>query len=247
MGRISMDSLDNYGNSGNNGSFFKLSKDKETAHVRIMLNKPTDLDNHTFAVHEVKVGDKTRYVNCLRDYDEPVSKCPFCEAQYKVIPKMFIPLYNEDKEEVQVWDRGKKFANKISSFMARYSKPSIVAHLVEIERNGKPNDMSTTYELYEVDKDDTTLKDLPEVPDALGTIILDKSADDMNYYLDTKEFPPTDDEEEEAPVRRRSSRHEEVEEADEEEPPFEEDEEEEQPKRRSSSARRTPGKSRRSF
>lgn len=250
MGRISLNDLDNYGNGGNGGSFFKLSNDKEVARVRLMLNKPEDIENFMYGVHEVEVGDRKRYVNCLRSYDEPVDKCPFCEAKKKVIPKIFVPLYNEDAEEVQVWDRGKKFMSTLSSFMARYAKPTLVSHVVEIERNGKPKDMQTTYALYEVDKDDTTLEDLPEPVEVLGTIILDKTEDDMNYYLEAGEFPPED---EEQPVRRRTSRREEPEDTEEEEPPFDEDEEE-KPQRRSSrrgddsgSSRRTPGKSRRSF
>lgn len=251
MGRIALDELDNYGNSGNGGSFFKLSNDKEVARVRLMLNKPEDLENYIYGVHDVEIDGKHRYVNCLRSYDEPIDKCPFCADKKKVIPKIFVPLYNEDLGEVQVWDRGKKFMSTLSSFMSRYSKPTLVSHVVEIERNGKPKDMGTTYALYEVDKDDTKLEDLPEPVEVLGGIILDKTEDDMNYFLEAGEFPPEDDEEQ--PVRRRrSSREEEPEDV--EEPPFDEDEEEEKPQRRSSrrgedagSSRRTPGKSRRSF
>ena len=246
MGRISLNDLDNYGSSGGGGSFFKLTNDKEVARVRLMLNKPEDIENYMYAVHDVKIGERNRYVNCLRSYDDPVDKCPFCAEKKKVIPKIFVPLYNEDLGEVQVWDRGKKFMSTLSSFMSRYSKPTLVSHIVEVERNGKPKDMQTTYALYEVDKDETTLDDLPEPVDVLGGIVLDKSADDMNYFLDEGEFPPEDNSDDE-PVRRRSSRAEEPE--DDEEPPFDEDEE--QPKRRRSAgreeSRRTPGKSRRSF
>ena len=62
--------------------------------------------------------------------------------------------------------------------------------------------MKTTYEIYEVEQDDTTLNDLPEVPDILGGFVMDKTADDMEYYLEEGEFPPEDKDEE--PVRRRS-------------------------------------------
>ena len=124
---------------------------------------------------------------------------------------MFIPIYNIDEDKVQVWERGKKFISKISSICARY--PNVVSHVFEIERNGKPGDTATTYEIYEVDKDDTTLEDLPEVSDPLGTIVLDKNADDMEFFLDNGYFPPDGDD---APVRRRSNKSE-------EEPPFDED------------------------
>lgn len=253
MGRIALDELDNYGNNGNGGSFFKLSNDKEVARVRLMLNKPEDLENYIYGVHDVEVDGKHRYVNCLRSYDEPIDKCPFCADKKKVIPKILVPLYNEDLGEVQVWDRGKKFMSTLSSFMSRYSKPTLVSHIVEIERNGKPKDMQTTYQLYEVDKDDTKLEDLPEPVEVLGGIILDKTEDDMNYYLEAGEFPPEDDEEQ--PIRRRGKRAEVEEEEPEEDIEEDSDEEEELPKRRSSrrgseeknTGRRTPGKSRRSF
>jgi hypothetical protein len=53
-----------------------------------------------------------------------------------------------------------------------------------------------------VDKDDTTLEDLPELPEILGGLVLDKNADEMNYYLDNGEFPSEDEE----PTRRRETR-----------------------------------------
>ena len=41
-----------------------------------------------------------------------------------------------------------------------------------------------------------------EIPEVLGTIVLDKSAEEMEYFLDYGEFPS---EENEAPARRRTS------------------------------------------
>ena len=259
MGRIKLDDIDKYSSGNGAGGFFKLSKDKEVGRVRIMLDKPDDIENYIYAVHEVKMPDgKQRYVNCLRDYDEPIEKCPFCEAKMKIVPKVFVPLYNLDTDEMQIWERGKKFLGKLTSFMTRYGKKSsIVSHIVEIERNGKPNDQQTTYELYETEKDETTLEDLDEFPDVLGWVILDKSEDDMNTFLDTGEFPPEDGEQP-STIRRRGKRAEEEEldeEDDSEEANEDSDEEEEEPKRRSSrrgseeksTGRRTPGKSRRSF
>ena len=54
------------------------------------------------------------------------------------------------------------------------------------------------------------MEDLPEHPDVIGTAVLDKSADDMEFFLDNEYFPPDDD----VPVRRRKS---------DEDVPFEED------------------------
>ena len=187
MARFGVNDAENYGGNGSS-SFFSLRNDKDMACVRFMYNGMKDIEG--FAVHEVTVDGKKRYVNCLRSYDEPRHKCPFCEANNMQRAKFYIPLYNCDTDEVQIWERGRNFAQKLSSICARYSSADtpLVSHVFEIERNGKPRDTSTTYEIYEVSCDDTRLEDLPEAPQVLGTIVLDKSADEMRDFLDTGEF-----------------------------------------------------------
>lgn len=187
MGRFSYEDVDNYGASGSN-SYFSLKNDGDVARVRFMYNDMDDVEG--YAVHQVEIDGKKRYVNCLRDYNEPKSKCPFCEAGSRQIAKLFIPLYDEDDEEIKIWERGKNFFAKISSLCARYSKDApLVAHIFEIERHGKPHDTQTSYEIFETGSDNTRVEDLGEFPEILGTIILDKTADDMRYYLDNEEFP----------------------------------------------------------
>lgn len=205
MGRVNFNDVDNYGGNGGGGGFFSLKNDKDVAQVRFMLESEDDLNSIAYAVHRVKIGDKERNVSCLRAYNEPVSKCPFCEEFANVQLKFYIPLYNVDDDEVQMWERGKTFASKLSGIMSRYgSKTPLVNHVFEIERNGEKGNMKTTYEVYEVDKDDTTLDDLPEIPEVVGNVyILDKSADDMYYYIEEDEFPPVDDDNES--IKRRNS------------------------------------------
>ena len=206
MARFNTENADKYGGQGGAG-YFSLKNDKDVAQVRFMYDSIDDVEG--YAVHEVTIDDKKRYVNCLREYNEPKDKCPFCAANKFTTAKLFIPIYNIDLDRVQVWERGKKFISKISSICARY--PNVVSHKFEIERNGQKGDTSTTYEIYEIGKDDTTLQDLPEPNPILGTLVLDKSADDMEFYLDNGYFPPDD---EDMPVRRRARQ--------EDEPPFEE-------------------------
>jgi hypothetical protein len=206
MARFNTETADKYGGHGGAG-YFSLKNDKDVAQVRFMYDSIDDVEG--YAVHEVTIDDKKRYVNCLREYNELKDKCPFCAANKFTTAKLFIPIYNIDLDRVQVWERGKKFISKISSICARY--PNVVSHKFEIERNGQKGDTSTTYEIYEIGKDDTTLQDLPEPNPILGTLVLDKSADDMEFYLDNGYFPPDD---EDMPVRRRARQ--------EDEPPFEE-------------------------
>lgn len=197
MARFRHDEVEHYGGQGGAG-YFSLKNDKDVARVRFLYDSIDDVEG--YAVHEVTVDDKKRYVNCLRSYNEPIDTCPFCAAKKHQTVKLFIPLYNVDEDRVQVWERGKKFFAKISSICSRYaSKDSLVSHVFEIERNGKKGETTTTYEIYEVDRDNTTMDDLPEASDPIGSIILDKSAEDMEYYLQEGQFPSEDD----VPVRRR--------------------------------------------
>ena len=201
MGRFGANEVDNYGGNGG-GSFFTLKDDGDIATVRFMYNNMEDVVG--YAVHEVEIDGKKRYVNCLRSYNEPKSKCPFCEANSFQRAKLYIPVYDVEEDEVKIWERGKNFFAKMSSICARYSKADtpLVSHTFEIERRGKKGDTSTTYEIYETGCDETTLEDLPEIPEILGTIILDKTADDMYYYLDNECFPNNDG----APKRSESAR-----------------------------------------
>lgn len=205
MAKFNANEVENYGGSGGAG-YFSLKNDKDTAQVRFMYNNIDDVEG--YAVHQVDVDDKKRYVNCLREYNQPVSDCPFCEAKNFQLAKLFVPLYDIKDDKVKIWERGKKFFSKIGSICARYSNPTVVSHIFEIERNGKPGDQTTSYEIYETDQDNTTMEDLPEKPELLGGLILDKSADEMRYYLDNGKFPS--DNEENHVVRRRESTSEET-------------------------------------
>ena len=200
MARFNAETANNYGGSGGAG-YFSLKNDKDVARVRFLYNGVDDVEG--YAVHEVKIDGKKRYVNCLREYNQSKDVCPFCREGRYTTAKLFIPVYNIDQDKTQIWERGKKFVAKISSICARY--PNVVSHIFEIERNGQKGDTATTYEIYEVGKDDTTLEDLPEKQDVLGTVVLDKSPDDMEFFLENGYFPPEDD----GAVRRRPSRDEE--------------------------------------
>lgn len=238
MARFNASESANYGGQGG-GGFFGISEDKGIKEVRFLYNNEQDIEG--FSVHKVEVNGKERYVNCPRSYKDPIDACPFCRAQMKTQVKLFIPVYNIDEEQVQIWDRGKKMFEKMSSLCSRYAtKDNLVQHTFEIERHGKPKDTGTTYEIYETGSDDTQLEDFDDIPVILGGLVMDKSVEDMEYYLEANEFPP-EDSDDDKPVRRssskRNSRRQETEDDDEEE-------EEERPVRRSSGRpeRRTPAR-----
>lgn len=176
MARIGINEADHYKNT--QGSFFGLKDDKDTAVVRFMYNDINDVNMDV--VHEIDIDGKKRFVNCLRTYDEPIDNCPLCKAGYTHQIKLFVPLYNEDTKEVQIWQRGNLFAGQISGLCSRYDP--LVSTPVEIERSGKKGDQKTTYQLYPRKTDDVTLEDLPEAPNPIGTIVMDKSFDELEYY-----------------------------------------------------------------
>lgn len=206
--RFSYEDADKYGSSGNRGSFFQLKDDGDTALVHLLGNDMNDFPG--YAVHRVPVGDSYRYVNCLREAGESPDVCPFCAEGKndpeisKVYAKVFVPLYNCDADEVQIWDRGKTFFRTLSSYIAHTPNASKV--VTEIERCGKAKDTNTTYSLYEKKGEDDgfdieNVRD--DIPEILGGIVLDKTEEDMEYYLNHGEFPDANNKKEERPVRGR--------------------------------------------
>lgn len=201
MARFNAKDIENYGQSSNGSSFFRLENDGDLATVRFMYNTVEDVEG--YAVHEIEVGGKKRYVNCLREYSDPIDMCPLCKARYKVLTKLFVMLYDVNSEEVKIWDRGKTFYSKLSSLCNRYNP--LVSTPFEIERNGKKGDQKTTYETFPLKQDDTILDDLPEAPELLGTLILDKTAEELEYFLECGEFP-TEQPAQEEPTRQSARR-----------------------------------------
>ena len=197
MARFGIEDAEKYGGQGG-GGYFSLKNDHDVAKVRFLFDGIQDVEG--FAVHEVEIDGRKRYVNCLRDYGQPVDVCPFCASGKFTMVKYFVPLFNIKENRLQTWERGKKFGQKLSSLCSRY--PHLVSHIFEIERNGQSGDMQTAYEIYEVGSDNTTIADF-EVPNPLGGIVLDKTADDMTCYLNTGYFPDGGTAYNNQPVTRR--------------------------------------------
>ena len=186
MAAFGFNDKDNYGQAGK-GSFFTLKNDKDSARVRFLYKDMNDVEG--LSVHRVAVGDKERYVNCLRTYNDPIDKCPFCKAGLKVTPKLFVKLYNEDAKECQLWERGKTFFDKLSGIAMRYNPMHDT--IFEIVRNGKPKDMQTTYDIWPTPNTSDFNIDEVTIDEPLGSIVLDKSFDEMEAYLEQGSFPDT--------------------------------------------------------
>ena len=182
MARFSYEESENYGST--KSTFFSIKDDKETKVVRFLYNDIKDIQG--VSCHEVKVGDRTIDVECLRKYNEPVETCPLCAAEYKTKAMLFVPVYDVEDKETKIWTRGKKFFDKLSSLCARY-RP-LVGTPFEIERNGKKGDTSTTYEIFPMKSDDSRIEDFPEI-NPEGTAFQIKTYEELQEYLRTGQFP----------------------------------------------------------
>lgn len=207
MGRINPNEVDRYSNNSES-EFFKLANDGDVARVQFLYNSYDEQD--IFSAHKVVVGTSDngkpieRWVDCKRNYDDPIDDCPFCKAGLPVKPVMIVSMYDHDSQKVLIWERGKMFMNKMQTLFNRYPKLSDL--VVEIERHGKPGDKKTTYEIFPMpDVEPVDVSDIKK-PNFIGGLILDKSPEEMQEYLDTGRFPENETEEESRPRRSRSRR-----------------------------------------
>lgn len=208
MARLTGDNIEQFRASGGGSShkinYFNLKKDKDIGKIRLLYNSAEDIDG--YVVHRVPVGDYELPVNCLYEQGGSIEDCPFCKAGIKKQARVYIPVLDENDGEFKFWDRPNSFYSQLSSFCGRF--PNIVSQVFEVERHGEAGKKSD-YSFYPIGQPDGTTVDdilddceLDEMPCALGTKIMDKTADDMEYYVKHNEFPSKDDSE---PVRRRGS------------------------------------------
>lgn len=215
MARVRLSDSDAYVQGVGGFGFFKIAEDGETKNIRLLYNSIDDIPADI--VHRVTVDGKTRWVNCLRNNaDDPVDMCPLCAAGNQRQRRVFLRVYEITKfdkktgadieGDVKYWDRGNSIISDLESLSKRYEP--LVAHIFEVERKGKRGDMSTSYKFYETYDDDKTLKDYPPEEDILGTIILDKTAEEMDEFIETGSFPKASDTfgEDERPARDRGDR-----------------------------------------
>ena len=75
MAKITTEQARKLSNKTSSG-FFNLKNDGESANVKFMYNKVSDIE--TYAVHEVEINGFNKHVDCLKDA-EGNGVCPFCD------------------------------------------------------------------------------------------------------------------------------------------------------------------------
>ncbi len=191
-------------NTGNDVGFFTLRNDKDEAIVRFMCDSTDDFEILT--VHDIKLGDKYRKVNCIRDFHDPIEACPLCASGAKINQRFFIKLIQYDKVQdpttggvnvilrPMLWERSTAYAKTLKSYIDNYGPMSDV--ICKIIRHGKAGDMQTTYEIVpnlnkSIYKDEIYVKDTNLFGDfqAFGTVVMDRTYDEIMQYQMTGQFP----------------------------------------------------------
>lgn len=179
-------------------TFFGLKGDGDEAIVRFAYTSPDELE--VFTVHNVKVGNAYRKVNCLRGPKESVDKCPLCKSgnniQYKMLVKL-IEYVTDERGAVtpvpRVWERPTSFISVLRSIYEEYG--DISSAIFKIKRHGERGNLQTSYDVLfanpAIYKPEVFVRDFSGFDNysPLGYNILDKSVEDMETYLQTGNFP----------------------------------------------------------
>lgn len=185
MARFGLNRADEYGGQGGAGFFsFKGRKD---AHIRFLYNDVNDVEG--YAVHEIELDGKKRYVDCLWDGKGDRCVCPLCREGYFTQVKYLVPVYDEDEGVVYTWDRGKAFGRRLEKLFAKYAEEApLCATCFTVKR--EINEEGYPYYTFTPDyTDDTELCDLPDFQrSAYGRLVLQKSAEEMEEYLEYGDF-----------------------------------------------------------
>lgn len=187
---------------GGSFEFFTLRNDGDQAIVRFMYEDTSTFE--IFTVHDANVGGKRRKINCIRDPREPITTCPMCASGKTVSNRFFIKMIeyrtNEQNQIIPcpvVWERSLSYATKLKGMLDEYGPLSDC--LFKIKRNGAAGSMDTSYEIFFCSPKVYPNEMYPKVDDAfkdvtfLNTLIIDKSREDLEVFINTGSFPSTSD------------------------------------------------------
>ena len=198
-------------NSSTKVSYFKLKDDGDIAIARINLSST---DEFMFAaVHTLQVGGKWMKVSCHNPLGMNAAGCPLCSANQanpkgtigKSTKKMFIPMlvsYRDPQSATGytpvtpvIWDRPAQFSRELANKLMVAGNLKDV--LVLITRNGKANDMQTTYSVDVLPATHPVFKPemIPADFSAFNNFNIakhsywEKSVEEINTFLATGQFP----------------------------------------------------------
>jgi len=132
---------------GGNIKFFNfLKNDGDVVLVRFPYTTPNEFE--LYDLHKVSINGNFRFVNCIREANQPTSSCPLCAkgdaAKGRFIVKMLVYVQGQNGIEVVpcVWDRPTGFAKTLAE---RIGDCGNVVY--KIKRIGAKGDKNTTYDI----------------------------------------------------------------------------------------------------
>lgn len=179
-------------------SYFYLADDGDTAIVRFNIADIKDVA--ITSKHGVFINGKRRNVECIRGFNDPVESCPLCASGSKPTFRVYIQLLSYKIEngkityEPCVWDQPARFRETLKSYFMDYGDLRDI--VFKITRHGRKGDTNTTYSLIvanpQVYKNEDYVADFSAFDkfDLNRAMVLLKSKDELQYYVENEEFPP---------------------------------------------------------
>lgn len=191
----------NQNNNNQNGpqvGFFKLANDGDEAIVRFLHDTTSSFDLIT--VHEENVNGKKRKINCIRDAHEPIDRCPLCRKGGNTSTRFFIHLleYKYDEKgniycEPKIWERSLEYATKLRDLINEYGPLSQC--LFKVKRSGIAGSVDTKYSIMYAAPQVYPPESFPNRAElfgdykVVGTVVMDKTAEELNEFITTGSFP----------------------------------------------------------
>lgn len=127
-----------------NGEFFVLPNDGDHADV-IFLYRSID-DVLVADVHYISSSEYKGYAHCC---EKGCPACNYGERGIRLDHKIFIPLYNVEKNKIEFWDRSTFFEQTLQKYVfGPFPNPSET--IFRITRHGEANSRDTKYEITPV-------------------------------------------------------------------------------------------------
>ena len=191
MARLNPAQAAQFPSGGGRTSFLTLSNDGDSAVIRFAYNSLDEIIVDT--IHEVQDSEGNRkVVSCLRnEISEPISVCPICASGQQYRKTVYLNVFNQDANEMQIWQRGENFFLKtLLPLFTEYKDTPLCSIPFKVKRNGAKGDPRTTYSVIPLPVDGTTLEQLGEPVDVVEQgIIKELSFQEMDNFVRTGILP----------------------------------------------------------
>ena len=183
--------------TGNDVGFFSLKDDGDQTIVRFLIDSTADLDIHV--VHDIQLGDKYRKVECIRENpSDPLDNCPLCAAGMPSKARAFIHMiqYTPEGPKAVIWEKTLSWVSEsLIPLLKEYGPLS--DHLFKVVRHGKARDLRTTYNILFAPPTSCPPEQYPKDDlfgdfKVCGSFVMDKTADELDYFNKTGVFPEKD-------------------------------------------------------